>query len=333
MKVCLVGCGSIAQSAHGPALQRLQKEGLITLSACCDVDKERARSFCNQFGFGRYYDDHLQMLELEQPDAVFSLLPVRYNAACAVSILEHGCAMIMEKPPGINNTEADSIIRAAQAKNAYHAVLFNRRSMPLVLEAKRLLEGETIEAISLEMCREGRRNEDFTTTAIHGIDCIRFLMDRDFEVLDFHYQEDQQAQNTNFYISGWFSDNIHVDMRFLPCAGAVTERICIYTKGKQFYLNLPVWSGTTYVPGFDQPGTLTVAQNESILLQVTGPELSGCQDGYVLNGFYDEDRIVLQEAISGRETQFSVADSLQSVDVATAMRNRKKTYRKDLPDL
>lgn len=329
MKVCLVGCGSIAQAAHGPALHRLQEEGLITLSACCDVDKERAKAFCNQFGFRRYYDDHLQMLESEQPDAVFSLLPVRFNAACAVSILEHGCAMIMEKPPGINKTQADSIIRAVQTQDAYHAVLFNRRSMPLVLEAKRLLEGETIEAISLEMCREGRRNEDFTTTAIHGIDCIRFLMGRDFEVLDFHYQEDLQDQNTNFYVSGWFSDNIHVDMRFLPCAGAVTERICIYTKGKQFYLNLPVWSGTTYVPGFDHPGQLTAAQGEKVLLHVTGAELSSCTDGYVLNGFYDEDKLVIQQILDHAETCFPVAGSLQSVDVAAAMRERKRAYRKE----
>lgn len=329
MKVCLIGCGSIAQAAHGPALQRLQKEGLITLSACCDLDGTRAQAFCNQFDFGRYYTDHIQMLEKERPDVVFSLLPVRFNAACAVSILEHGCAMIMEKPPGINKQEADSIIQAVNARNVYHAVLFNRRSMPLVLEAKRLLEGETIEAVSLEMCREGRRNEDFTTTAIHGIDCIRFLMGRDFEALDFHYQEDAATQNTNFYVSGWFEDNIHVDMRFLPCAGAVTERICIYTRGKQFYLNLPVWSGTTYVPGFDQPGSLTVAQKETVLLQLSGPELSGCQEGYVLNGFYDEDKIVLQEAAAGSHTRFPVADSLQGVDVAAAMRDRKRSYRKE----
>lgn len=331
MKICLIGCGSIAQAAHGPALRRLQAEGTVSLSACCDMDGKRAETFSKTFGFARFYTDYEQMLRTEQPDAAFSLLPVRLNAACAVRVLQLGYPVILEKPPGVDETEAMAIAEAAERGGLYHAVLFNRRSMPLTRKCLELLAGEEIEAVSLEMCREGRGGqEDFTTTAIHGIDCVRFLVGEDYDCLDFAYQEDP-GRCVNYYAYGKFTGGARVDMRFLPCAGAVTERIAVYTRGKQFYLNLPVWSGTTYVPGFDCPGSLVVAAGEREMLRVTGEELSGSRDGYVLNGFYDEDRLVLEAIAAGQAAQFPVRQSLQPVDIAAAMRWRRPQYRKENP--
>lgn len=329
MKVCLIGCGSIAQAAHGPALRRLQSEGKITLAACCDMDAPRAEEFRAAFGFARSYTDYERMLREERPDASFALLPVRRNAACAVRVLELGCPVILEKPPGVDETEASAIADAASRAGLYHAVLFNRRSMPLVLRLKELLAGEIIEAVSLEMCREGRANEDFTTTAIHGIDCVRFLAGSDYKKLALDYQEDAARGNVNYFAYGAFENGARVDMRFLPCAGAVTERIAVYTRGKQFYLDLPVWSGTTYVPGFDCPGLLVGAAGEREFLRVDGAALSGTEEGYVLNGFYDEDRLALAAVSAGEPTRFPVRESLQPVAIAATMRDRKTSYQKE----
>ena len=193
IRVCLIGCGSIARAAHGPALRRLQAEGAAELLACCSRNPKHAEEFGRTFGFHRFYGDYAEMLRAEKPDAVFCLLPVAQNAACAADVLRRGCAVIMEKPPGVDKREADAITAAAKESGRYHAVLFNRRSMPLVRKAKELLAGETLEAVSLEMCREGRTGEDFTTTAIHGIDCLRFLTGRDYESLTFAYQEDGET--------------------------------------------------------------------------------------------------------------------------------------------
>lgn len=329
MNVCLIGCGSIAWSAHGPALRRLQAEGAVTLSACCDRDGGRAEEFRRAFAFSRSYTDFEEMLRAEQPNAVFSLLPVRWNAACAVRVLQLGCPVILEKPPGVDEREALAIADTAERMGLYHAVLFNRRSMPLVRKCVELLQGESVEAISLEMCREGRGGEeDFTTTAIHGIDCLRFLAGEDYASLEFAYQADE-GRCVNYYASGSFTGGARVDMRFLPCAGAVTERIAIYTKGGQFYLDLPVWSGTTYVPGLDSPGRLVAAAGEREVLRLSGEELSASREGYVLNGFYEEDRLALAAVAAGQETQFPVRGSLQSVDVAEALRMRRKRYRKE----
>lgn len=325
IRICLIGCGSIAFAAHGPALSRLQAEDAVELAACCDTDIAKAESFRQKFGFIRTCRDYEQMLDTEKPNAVFTLLPVRYNAAYSIRTLEMGYPVIMEKPPGVNAVETHAIMAAAQERNLYHAVLFNRRSMPLVNLLKEKLTGEQIEAVSLEMCRKGRSDEDFTTTAVHGIDCLRSLFG-EYHELSFDYQEDTVRGNVNYYACGNFENGVHVDMRFLPCAGAVTERIVVYAAGKQFYLNLPVWSGTTYVRGFDFPGSLVCAEKERESLRITGSELSNSEDGFVLNGFYEEDKRVLAAIETGDPAEFPVSVFLQSVDISHKMRDRKPNY-------
>ncbi len=325
IRICLIGCGSIAFAAHGPALSRLQSEGIAELIACCDMDTAKAESFRQKFGFTRAYSDYEMMLDTEKPNAVFTLLPVWYNAACAIRTLELGYPVIMEKPPGVSAREARAIAAAAQDHNLYHAVLFNRRSMPLVQLLKEKLAEERVVAVSLEMCREGRSEKDFTTTAIHGIDCLRHLFG-DFRKLSLDYEVDTVRGNVDYFAHGSLESGAHVDMRFLPCAGAVTERISVYTTGKQFYLNLPVWSGTTYLRGFDFPGSLVCAEKECETMRIMGSELSNSEDGFVLNGFYEEDKRIIKAIEGGELTVFPVSAFLQSVEISYALRNRQPHY-------
>jgi len=326
IRVCLVGCGSIAIAAHGPALKRLQSEGLAELTACCDVSRVRAEEFSERFAFHMAYTDFDAMMETERPDAVFMLLPVRINLQFTLRALERGIPAIMEKPPGADAREARMIETAADEKGIYHAVLFNRRSMPLVTLLQEQLDGERVEAVTLEMCRFARTDADFTTTAIHGIDCLRGLFG-DFKTLKMDYQKNSLGA-TNYYMHGSMGNDVRVDMRFLPCAGSVTERIAVYTAGKQFYLNLPVWSGTTYVPGSDDPGSLTVFHQEEKIFSVDGTQRSGTSEGFVLNGFYDEDKRVLMEISTRKSTSFPASRFLESVELSALLRERKALYEK-----
>ena len=66
-----------------------------------------------------------------------------------------------------------------------HQVAFNRRYTPLVVELKRRLAGATIQHIDCQFYRVGRTGSDFTTTAIHGIDTVRFLAGCDLRCWSF----------------------------------------------------------------------------------------------------------------------------------------------------
>jgi myo-inositol 2-dehydrogenase/D-chiro-inositol 1-dehydrogenase len=130
-KVCIVGCGNIANSVHGPSYKKYAEthEG-ISLAACCDIDDEKSRAFQNRFAFERQYTDIKQMLSAEIPDAVCLTSPPHLTSQLAVSILEQGYPLLMEKPPGRNREETLAIINAAEKGGVPNQVAFNRRYMP-----------------------------------------------------------------------------------------------------------------------------------------------------------------------------------------------------------
>lgn len=327
IRICVIGCGDIAFAAHGPALSRLAGDGICKLAGCCARHIEKAELFRQRFGFEKAYSDYTRMLSEQKPDAVFVLMPVRLAADCAIDVMERGYPVIMEKPPGVSAEENDRIVEAAKRTGVFNAVTFNRRSMPLLLEAKKLLDGRQIDAVSLEMCRYKRTGEDFTTTAIHGIDCLSFLVGSGYKTVHCDYQSSPQRGNTNYYASGYFANGVHFDMRFVPDAGAVTERIAVYAQGYQLYCDLPVWSGTEYTEGFDCPGRLVAAGAQEKLADINGEEYSGCRDGFVLNGFYDEDKNILIALKEGNASPFPICTGHQSVEISELLRKGVKEYR------
>ena len=51
-KICVLGCGSVATSGHGPSLQRYAAEHPdVVLAGCCDLNPERAETYRQTFGF------------------------------------------------------------------------------------------------------------------------------------------------------------------------------------------------------------------------------------------------------------------------------------------
>lgn len=328
MRLCLIGCGDIANAAHGPALARLQREGLVELVGCCGRRLERAEAFAARFDFESAWCDYRRMLEELHPDAVMLMLPVQLTAEAAVEVMERGYPVIMEKPPGMNLEEVDRLAAVSRKRGLFNAVMFNRRSMPLLQQLKKQLPGYAVEAVSLEMCRYNRvGGEDFTTTIIHSIDCVSFLIGQPYAELQCCYDEHPSDGYTNYYISGRLKNGVHVDMRFLPAAGGVTERLAVYARDAQFYLDLPVWSGTDYTEGVDCPGHLLGVKAQERFLELDGETLSGCRDGFVLNGFYEEDKNLLCTCRDGLSTPHEIASGRQSVEIMLGLRERRQTMR------
>ena len=78
IRIALAGCGEHSRASHAAPLARYATAhtGEIELAAACDLNEERAAEFCRSFGFARAYDDLDHMLEVEQPDACVSVMPM-----------------------------------------------------------------------------------------------------------------------------------------------------------------------------------------------------------------------------------------------------------------
>jgi len=326
MKLCMIGCGEHATSSHGPAQARYAATHPGTvLAACCDVDEGRARAHAERFGFARHDTDLAVMLERERPDAVVLAVPETLTAELACHVLERGFPLLLEKPPGRTVAELDRMVAAAAAGGPAgaavpHAVAVNRRFVPLVCEARRRVERLRLQHIRYEMVRVNRRDPDFSITAIHGIDAVRFLADSDYVHVRFRYQElgELGPGVANIFMDAVLASGATAHLSFCPVAGVVVERAELHAFDHTLFLEVPMWAA------FDAPGRLQHLEHGVLREEVRGDAAS---PSFEQGGFYAELEAFLDDLGAGRRPGPDLSAVRQSVAVAEAMRARQPEYR------
>lgn len=325
-KICVVGCGYMAFNGHGPACKKYAAlHPDVELTACCDVDESKALSFKNEFGFLRHYTDMDLMLDAEKPEAVSLIVPVNLTCPLSVRIFEKGYPLLLEKPPGLNKDETLNMISAANSRNIPNMVAFNRRFIPLVNKLKELLGRYGLYKsmnIDYRMLRIGRKDPDFSSTAIHGIDVVKFLAASDYKTVRFGYQElgDVGRNIANFFMDCEFKSGATARLGFFPVTGALAERLEIVALEHTFRLYLPVGGS------LDVPGRLVHFHNGKVELDLDGRDISGCLDEFILNGFYSENERFFDDIRCGRKPADDIASGIQSVELADCIRNRLPIY-------
>jgi predicted dehydrogenase len=177
-------------------------------------------------------------------------------------------------------------------------------------------------SLKCDFTRVRRTDPDFTTTAIHGIDSLRWLLGTDFRSLEFRYRELQDGANpvTVFSAQGFFHNGAGVNLLFQPLSGVPTEHTGVHTSHNTFDLRLN--------QGPDAPGSLTHWQDGKLLCQVDAAQVCGSDQDFVLSGFYAENAAFLQAVKSGlRCSEHDFASARQSVEIMQSMRERHSNYQ------
>jgi myo-inositol 2-dehydrogenase / D-chiro-inositol 1-dehydrogenase len=325
LRIAVIGCGQIAFSQHGPAYQKYATEYAGTeLSACCDPTDDRAATFAGLFGFRHSYTDWQTMLRQEKPDAVCLNVPPPLTAGIACQVLRLGFPLLLEKPPGLDESEINALIGAAEETGTPNQVAFNRRFLPLLVQLRTRLETyfapAVVQHIHYDFCRINRRDADFSTTAIHGIDAARFIARSDYTRVSFHYSDLPEAgpQVTNFLLDCTFQCGTTAQLAFLPLSGLVIERAEVHCPSTSFFLKTPIWNG------FDHPGSLVRVDHGQIQEEIDGIEAAGSSEEFVLNGFYQEDVAFFEDIRAGRRPVDDMRSGKQAVLIAQAIRERRQ---------
>ncbi len=106
MKVALCGLGEIGQ-IHLRAI----REGDAELVAVCELDPELARSSVGDEV--PVFSDVREMIEQTAPEVVDICLPHHLHVPVAVTAMEGGCHVLLEKPIAVDLDGADEIARVA----------------------------------------------------------------------------------------------------------------------------------------------------------------------------------------------------------------------------
>ena len=113
VRMGVIGCGSIAEIAHFPSIDRRDE---ATLVAVCDINADQAQAVAAKWGAEQWFTDYRTMFEKAKLDAVVIATPNNVHRNQAVAAAQAGLHVVVEKPLAVTNTEAWDIVNAC--KNA-----------------------------------------------------------------------------------------------------------------------------------------------------------------------------------------------------------------------
>lgn len=324
-RICLIGCGNMIHGGHGTSCKQYaeEHEGVV-LAACCDIDIEKAKKTSVDFGFQNTYTDYIEMVEKEHPDVVLVITPVILTEQISVALLERKIPVILEKPPGMSVDQNMRIHEAAIKNNTPARVAFNRRYTPLVQALKEEIKaaGTQLVDINCMFVRVNRKDADFSTTAIHGIDTVKYIAESEYAGARFYYHDITVADKnvTNIQMSAVLENGASASLTFLPCGGCVVERITVTLIGYTFFLYLPVWGGA------DAPGELVCFKERQEYKRISGDNLIKQYTLHESNGYYAESQIFFDELRSGKWPESDVITGKSSVEIMTCIRERRNYF-------
>ena len=234
IRLALLGCGEHSRSSHAAPLARYAKQnpGDIELVAACDLNLDRARDFCREFGFAHAYSDVETMLTAEQVDGCVCVMPMEQIVTLAVMLLERKIPCVIEKPLGISPQEAERLALVTRQTNTPHMVSVNRRFMPYLNEAKSWAKNiGPLRYVRATQIRHARAEPDFIwSTAIHVLDALRHVAG---EVAGFETEVLRQAALSGvwYVISLRFENGTRGRIDVIPTAGMVEESYELFGEG------------------------------------------------------------------------------------------------------
>ena len=331
-KICVIGCGNMSKSGHGPSFAKYKKDYKdVCLAACCDLDEEKAKSYMEAFGFECYYTDYKKMLEEIKPDVVSLICPVDFTCPISVEIMKMGINIIMEKPPGKNRQEIEIMDKAAKEYGVNVRTAFNRRYTPLILELIKRVRatGEKIINITYQLYRYHRFDKDFSTTSIHAVDVVKQIAGCDYETVNLSYDNHTElGENVkNIFLDGKFENGAFFQISLVPTGGAITERVTVNTVNHSFFVDLPMWEN------IDVPGKLLQVTENNKCQVVSGDELCDSTDMYEVSGFYDENRLFFEHLRNyPNDIINDLQTAVQSVEIEDCIRHSVTKYEKKKAD-
>jgi UDP-N-acetylglucosamine 3-dehydrogenase len=139
VRIGIIGCGSIARSAHVPGFLASERACLGGFASRTRASAEATAEGCESPA--PIYDDWRELVEREDVDAITICSPNAFHRDQAVAAAKAGKHVLVEKPVAVSAAEADEMIAAAQQARVVLQVAHNLRYVPAVLAARDVVRG------------------------------------------------------------------------------------------------------------------------------------------------------------------------------------------------
>ena len=148
-RIAVLGTGNIARF-HAAAIRSQRDEA--ELVAAADVDGERLRTFCDEYGVPGRYSSLDELLEASRPDLVHLCTPPGTHAEQAIRCLSEGISVLCEKPPCLSLAELDRVVEAERRSGAWFVTVFQHRFASSGRHVKALIDKGALGRPLLAVC-------------------------------------------------------------------------------------------------------------------------------------------------------------------------------------
>ena len=322
LDVAVIGAGRLANSVHFPSLRDIQD---INLVAICDLIEAKAVKAAKDYGFAKVYTTYSEMLAKEDLDAIFVFVEPSNFFHPVWNCLDAGVPTFMEKPPGINLYQAESLAHKADEAGVMLQVGFNRRHIPLVRHVVQLVRERTeITQVEGVFFKFGQAAFDkgglsaFPSDTIHAIDLMRSIAGGEpvsaATVI---------AQHADWVINSWngvcrFDNGVTGIIKANYRTGGRVHKFEVHGPGVSAYIDLGFGGSTCTATMLAHEGeeryslAATGAASEGIV-HFDGKAMAGSDEFFKYYGFYQEDVHFLDCVRKGIQPETSIQDAVKSM--------------------
>ena len=151
----IIGAGRIARK-FSDDLKLLSNANLYAVAS---MSLERAENFKNEFGYEKAYGSYEELVKDENLDIVYIATTNNLHFENTMLALEHGKAVLCEKPFASNYQQVKQMVEKAKEKNVFLMEALWSRFIPSMIEFKKQAESGILGKIRLLQCDFGFTRE------------------------------------------------------------------------------------------------------------------------------------------------------------------------------
>ena len=313
LRVAFIGAGGRALMAHYPSLRDIPEAELV---AVAELDEQRLHKTCDLYDIKGRYSAYRQMLEREKPDAVYAIMPPHHLFDICATVIEHGCHLIIEKPPAVTTEQIRQLAVLARRHKVLTGVAFQRRFAPVIRCGKTLCEKRgTVHTAHASFYKNWVGGAPYyrgaldmlTCDGIHAVDTLRYLCGGEVESV--------ASDSRRLDADHW---NVHLALvRF--SSGATGLLLNNFMAGRR------IFSVEVHAPGisfFGDPeeGGQLYADNKTEPIDELDPTvLAGSAEDYRAFGPYDINRHFVDCMLKGKNPETNFDDATKTMELVDAV--------------
>ena len=313
IRVAFIGAGGRALMAHYPSLRDIPEAELV---AVAELDEQRLHKTCDLYDIKGRYSDYRQMLEREKPDAVYAIMPPHHLFDICATVIEHGCHLIIEKPPAVTTEQIRQLAALARRHKVLTGVAFQRRFAPVIRRGKTLCEERgivhTAHASFYKNWVGGAPYyrgalDMLTCDGIHAVDTLRYLCGGEVESV--------ASDSRRLDADHW---NVHLALvRF--SSGATGLLLNNFMAGRRIF-SVEIHSPGISFFGDPEEGGQLYADNKTEPIDELDPTvLAGSAEDYRAFGPYDINRHFVDCMLKGKDSETNFDDATKTMELVDAI--------------